>query len=133
MRAVADRRRHERGAAAVEFALVLPLLLVLLLGAIDWGYFFFLQEVVVNAAREGARAGSVIGDATASDAAAQTRATGYLTSAGLGALGCTVDVPASGVTLTPEAVQVSVSCPAGSVTGFTGVPPLTYLLPATTR
>jgi hypothetical protein len=52
-------RRRERGAVAVEFALVLPLLLLLLLGGIDWGYYFFVSEIVANAAREGARAASV--------------------------------------------------------------------------
>jgi len=47
-------RRRERGAVAVEFALVLPLLLLLVLGGIDWGYYFFASEVITNVAREGA-------------------------------------------------------------------------------
>jgi hypothetical protein len=54
------RRIRQRGAVAVEFALVLPLLLLLVLGGIDWGYFFFVGEIVANAAREGARAGSLV-------------------------------------------------------------------------
>jgi Flp pilus assembly protein TadG len=45
---------------AVEFALVLPLMLLLVLGGIDWGYYFFTGEIVANAAREGARAGSLV-------------------------------------------------------------------------
>lgn len=54
------RRLHrERGAVAVEFALVLPLLLLLVLGGIDWGYYFFAGEIAANAAREGARAGAL--------------------------------------------------------------------------
>jgi Flp pilus assembly protein TadG len=54
------RRLHrERGAVAVEFALVLPLLLLLVLGGIDWGYYFFAGEIAANAAREGARAGAI--------------------------------------------------------------------------
>jgi hypothetical protein len=52
-------RRRERGAVAVEFALVLPILLLLVLGGIDWGYFFFAGEVAANAAREAARTGSI--------------------------------------------------------------------------
>ncbi len=46
-----------RGNAAVEFALVLPLLLTLLLGMIDYGYVYFTQLTLTNAAREGARVG----------------------------------------------------------------------------
>jgi len=33
-----DRKAGERGAALVEFAMVLPLLLILVLGVIDFGY-----------------------------------------------------------------------------------------------
>lgn len=49
------RARRERGAAAVEFALILPLMILLLAGIIDFGRFFYTQNIVVNAAREGAR------------------------------------------------------------------------------
>jgi Flp pilus assembly protein TadG len=48
-------RRGERGAELVEFALVLPLLLVVIAGIIDFGFLFQRYEVVTNAAREGAR------------------------------------------------------------------------------
>jgi hypothetical protein len=54
------RPSRERGAVVVEFALVMPLLLLLVLGGIDWGYFFFVGQVAANAAREGARAGSLV-------------------------------------------------------------------------
>jgi len=46
---------RERGAAAVEFALIAPLLVLLVLGSIEFGWFFFTQANVANAAREGAR------------------------------------------------------------------------------
>lgn len=50
------RRTHfERGAAAVEMALVLPLLLLVVGGIIDFGRMFYTQEILTNAAREGAR------------------------------------------------------------------------------
>lgn len=52
-------RRSERGAELVEFALVLPLLLLLGLGICDFGMLFQRYEIVTNAAREGARAGAV--------------------------------------------------------------------------
>lgn len=47
--------RGQRGQGLTEFALVLPLLIVTLLGIIDFGRLFYLQSEVTNAAREGAR------------------------------------------------------------------------------
>jgi hypothetical protein len=46
---------HEAGAELIEFALVLPLLLLVALGIIDFGFLFQRYEVITNAAREGAR------------------------------------------------------------------------------
>jgi Flp pilus assembly protein TadG len=56
------RRRPvaDRGAAAVEFALVLPMLLILIFGIIDFGRMLNAQITLTEAAREGARA-SVLG------------------------------------------------------------------------
>ena len=48
-------KQEERGAALVEFALALPLLLVVLAGIVDFGFVFQRYEVITNAAREGAR------------------------------------------------------------------------------
>jgi Flp pilus assembly protein TadG len=55
------RRGHngERGAAAVEFALVFPLLIVLLFGILVFGLVFFQWQGVQAAAREGARMASL--------------------------------------------------------------------------
>ncbi len=49
------RGSRERGAAAVEFALILPVFLLLIAGAIDLTRMMYTQVVVTNAAREGAR------------------------------------------------------------------------------
>jgi Flp pilus assembly protein TadG len=51
--------RSERGAALVEFALTVPLLLVVIAGIVDFGFLFQRYEVVTNAAREGARLASL--------------------------------------------------------------------------
>lgn len=45
----------EKGQSAVEFALVLPLLLVLLLGIVEFGWFLNAKITITGAAREGAR------------------------------------------------------------------------------
>lgn len=50
---------NQRGQAAVEMALLLPMLMVLLFGIILSGFTFYAFIQVSNAAREGARAGSV--------------------------------------------------------------------------
>lgn len=60
MRMICSRRRHfgrflQRGVAAVEFAFILPVLLLLLFGIINFGLLMYDLSVVTNAAREGAR------------------------------------------------------------------------------
>lgn len=52
-------RRQRRGTAAVEFAVVLPILVTLLLGATDFGRFSYSAIAVANAARSGAAYGSM--------------------------------------------------------------------------
>ena len=58
-----------RGAIALEFALVAPVLLIILLGIMQFGYAFFVQINMTNAAREGARqlavGEAIVGTATA--------------------------------------------------------------------
>jgi Flp pilus assembly protein TadG len=52
------------GTAVVEFALVLPLLLLLVFGTINFGALMYDQSVITNAAREGARWAAVHSSAT---------------------------------------------------------------------
>lgn len=49
------RLKNEKGQAMVEFALLLPILLILLLGIIDFGWLFYNQLALNNSCREGAR------------------------------------------------------------------------------
>ncbi len=51
--------RNEKGQAMVELALVLPLLLILIFGIVEFGRVFNAYLIVNNAAREGARVGVV--------------------------------------------------------------------------
>jgi Flp pilus assembly protein TadG len=53
---VASRRLRRRGTEILEAALVLPLLLVLAFGTVEFGYFFYLEHNFQAAAREGVRA-----------------------------------------------------------------------------
>jgi Flp pilus assembly protein TadG len=53
-------RRGRRGQSLVEFAVILPVFLLILAGIIDFGLGLYSQMTVINAAREGARLGAVI-------------------------------------------------------------------------
>jgi Flp pilus assembly protein TadG len=50
-----QKLRGERGASAVEFGLIVPVLLILVLGIIEFGHAFQVQGTLSAAAREGAR------------------------------------------------------------------------------
>ena len=52
---------NQRGVAAVEFAIVLPLLLFLFIGITEFGIAYYNKQVLTNASREGARAGVIDG------------------------------------------------------------------------
>ena len=54
-RLIKKLRRSENGQAMVEMALVLPILLLLVGGIIDFGWLFYNKLALNNAAREGAR------------------------------------------------------------------------------
>lgn len=69
--------REDKAAAMVEFAIVVPILLLLAFGIIDYGRFFFTYNNLTNAAREGARFLAVQGTPGSANAitACQTRVT----------------------------------------------------------
>ncbi|HET6942702.1 MAG TPA: TadE/TadG family type IV pilus assembly protein [Sphingomicrobium sp.] len=52
---LARLRQDTSGAAAAEMALVAPLLIALMLGSMELGYYFYSEHVVVKAVRDGAR------------------------------------------------------------------------------
>jgi Flp pilus assembly protein TadG len=83
---------RDAGAAAVELALVLPILLVVVFGIVDFGRAYNAKVSLTQAAREGARVRSLGGDAAATAARVQ-QAAGFL--------------PAAAV-----AVNAGASCPA---------------------
>ena len=72
--------RDARGAELIEFAIVLPIFLLLTAGIFDFGMMFRTYEAVTNAAREGARVGVL---PTYQPADVQARVAAYMTTAGL--------------------------------------------------
>lgn len=65
---IMKKLKGQRGGSALEFAIVLPILLLILLGIIDFGYVVFTKAVITNASREGARTGIVFSDPPVNDA-----------------------------------------------------------------
>jgi Flp pilus assembly protein TadG len=70
-----EGRRTERGATAVEFALIVPLLIVLVLGIVEFGHAFQVQGTLSAAAREGVRLMALQNDPAAARAAVRNAAT----------------------------------------------------------
>ena len=62
------KTKNQRGVAAVEFALILIPLVLLVFGTIEFSTLLYDKAVITNASREGARAGIVFSTADVSDA-----------------------------------------------------------------
>ena len=56
---VTDRRAGSRGQALVEFAIIVPIFMLLLFALLDFGRVIYAQQTITQDAREGARAGLV--------------------------------------------------------------------------
>ena len=61
----------ERGAAAVEFAIILPVLVMLVFGIVEFGFVFNRWLSMTHAAREGVRVYSLTGDAAEGETAGE--------------------------------------------------------------
>jgi Flp pilus assembly protein TadG len=70
-------RKKQKGAAVVEFALVLPLFLLIVFGIIEFGIGLYDKAVITNASREGARAGIVLKNPKPTDADITSVVTNY--------------------------------------------------------
>lgn len=75
---------YRRGQGLVEFALTLPLVLILLFGMVEFGRAWMTKNILTGAAREAVRLAAVQVDLATSDNAARTRAQEVLNSAGIG-------------------------------------------------
>ncbi len=65
--------KRERGQSLVELAIMLPILLIILLGVVDFGRVFYAYVTITNASREGARYGSLHSGAPIGDIRNQVR------------------------------------------------------------
>ena len=110
----------ERGAAAVEFAILLPLLLMLVLGTIEFGRAYNAQITLTNAARDGVRVMAIANDPAGAKTAAVSAAASVSTS-----------IPISSVTLSTDTctagsqVTLTISYNLSTITGIAGPFPMT--------
>ena len=104
----------ERGAAAVEFALILPILLLLVLGLVEFSRVFNVQISLSNAAREGARVMAIKNDSGLARSAATAAAPSVnpLVAAG--------DITVNTCTATIKTVTMTIHYDVDLLTGFFG-------------
>lgn len=86
------RLKDDSGAELIEFAIVFPIFMVVVAAILDFGFLFQRYEVITNAAREGARMGS-LGDPNYGDDDIRGRVRSYLAAAGLTATVPDSDIP----------------------------------------
>jgi Flp pilus assembly protein TadG len=102
-------RNREKGASAIEFALAMPIVFVILFGIFEFGLAFWYQQELTSAVREGARKGVVMATPRKTATFITDAVKTYMTSVGLNDTGrnvtCTGTCPctASGDTLTVTA------------------------------
>ena len=93
------RVRDESGQALVEMALIMPVLLLLVLGIVEFGRAFLAKQAVTDAAREGARHAVVNDEAITQDSVTSAVATA-LNRGGIPAASATIafdkDLPPAG-------------------------------------
>ena len=99
------RMRSEKGAALLEAAVTVPIILLLSVGIFEFGRAYQTQQVLTNAAREGARVAVIEGT---TDAEVRTRVQNYLTSGGLKTLSDSQIVISRAVALTPSSTASTV-------------------------
>jgi Flp pilus assembly protein TadG len=111
LRSNTTRRNRQQGQALVEFAILLPVLLLLLLGIVQFGLAFNNYIQVTSAAREGARKASVSRSLGSSAAATAARTAAKGAAPNLNLQDSQITVTASGAWAQGTEVEVTVKYP----------------------
>lgn len=92
-----QKEERRRGADAIEFALLLPVLLAVTSAIVDYGWYYSQELSMVAAVREGARIGATVDpDEGSYCSAAGNRAREAMTAAGLDGAGARIAASTSG-------------------------------------
>jgi Flp pilus assembly protein TadG len=110
--------RGERGASAVEFAMIVPLLIMLVIGIAEFGHAFQVQGTLSAAAREGVRAMALQNDPSAARTAVRNAAASL--SPAVTNTQIAVTPSACPTTGGPTNVRVTISYRMPYLTGFLG-------------
>ncbi|MFK0300303.1 TadE/TadG family type IV pilus assembly protein [Brevundimonas sp. NPDC090276] len=126
-------RRDRRGVAAIEFAVVAPLLIMLMFGMIMYGSWFWMAHSVQAIASEGARA-AIAG----LDPAEREQLARALVGAQVGDLGLDASKAAVAVESTPSVIRVNIAYDASdhplmALSGLIPSPPKTIRRTAVVR
>ena len=113
------RLRDEHGASAVEFAMIVPLLLVLVIGIAEFGHAFQVHGTLSAAAREGARVMALQNDPAAARAAVRDAAP-MLDPVITNAQVTVTPAACPATSTTPATVRVTIAYPMPLLTGFFG-------------
>ncbi len=119
------KKGGQGGQSLVEFALVVPLLLVLIIGIAEFGRAWMTRTIMTGAAREAVRIAAVRNGSGTTDNTWRARAEEVLSSAGI--TGATVTLDDGGVAFGTVTVRVAYEFPvvvAGFVPGLGGNIPL---------
>ena len=112
--------RDERGATVVEFAFIVPLLIVLVLGIAEFGHAFQVSGTLSAAAREGVRVMALQNDRAAAIDAARNAAAGLNPALTVGQVKVPATCPAPGPGGQTATVQLTIDYPMPFLTGFFG-------------
>jgi Flp pilus assembly protein TadG len=111
-------RRSRRGTAAVEFALLLPLLCFLFVGTVDFCRIFYYSITVSNCARNGAIFGSIDKTHALDTSGIQTAAKADASNLNLQQLGISSSTDSAS---NPTTVAVTVTYPFTTITNYPGI------------
>ncbi|MEA2696600.1 MAG: hypothetical protein QOI66_871 [Myxococcales bacterium] len=117
------KRDGRRGAAAVEFALVLPLFVAVLFGVIEYGWVFYQHFGVASAVRDGLRVGATVPQNANPDpkTTAVKRTQDLLAGVGINAASVTINAKYFGSSPS-KTLTISATMPYKPLIGFVPVP-----------
>ncbi|MFT7521775.1 MAG: Flp pilus assembly protein TadG [Kiritimatiellia bacterium] len=113
--------RYRRGVQAVEFGLILPVMITLFSGIADYGWLMHRQQLLMNVCREAARAGAVTDEYTDPRTAAEARAEAAAVEYGLSLEEVTVETSLGGVSPN-ETIEVTLTLAVEPLVGLVPVP-----------
>lgn len=125
---------RDRGSAAVEFAIIAPLFILITLFMVDAGRVFYVKTQLLNASSQGARETSIGGTAAQSIAVAQTAGVSAVAMANSGDTQVSVVIiTACPAVLTPNTVQMAVVTASINFSWITPLALIQRFTPSSTR